>query len=463
MRYTRWWIPMLAALLVSACSSDPSAPPVVPDVQTIEIDGFTATLDPSDVLTVTDNLVTCDGFDAEPVTVTEIVGRAGEAQYLLYQPSEWNAELVLFAHGWLPPSREAGVFWFPVPIGFGGTYAATVPLDLVALRDFLVCHGFALGASSFERYGLAIEEGIRDTHLLNAVARWHFDAPPAATYVVGPSLGGGITVALAERFPHAYAGALSLCGITGGSLLAMEQLGHVRVLADVYLPELFDDPPFADPALTHEQHPAFQAKLVDQAIAERNALRTMATVLLPGSDRLDPNGIGLPLLPTDPAATTALRELRSLIESLSLPLAYYTMSIDDVRERSGGIPFDNQDVDYTGIGWDAAKNADLNEQVYRHDADPATQAYWTDYYQPTGDLSIPVVAVHTTHDPGVPVSHLWAYTEKVEAAGAADRLLTWQIERYGHCTFTPEEVQAAFLGLTAWAGNGALPRLPPTP
>ncbi len=463
MRYAGRWILMLAALLVSACSSDPSDPPVVPDVQTIEIDGFTATLDPRDVLTVTDNVVACDDFGAVPVTVTEIVGRAGDAQYVLYHPSDWNAELVLFAHGWIPPSRDPGVFWFPVPIGFSDTYDPTVPLDLVALRDFLVCHGFALGASSFERHGLAIEEGIRDTHLLNAVAAWHFEAPPSATYVVGPSLGGGITVALAERFPHAYAGVLSLCGITGGSLLAMEHLGHVRVLTDVFFPELFDDAPFTDPALTHLEHPAFQAKLVDQAFADRDALRAMASVLLPGSDALDPDGIGLPLLPTDPAGSTVLRELRSLIESLSLPLAYYTMSIDDVRERSGGVPFDNQAIGYAGLDWDDAENAALNDQVYRHDGDRATLGYWLDFYQPSGLLTIPALAMHTTHDPGVPVSHLWAYAALVEAAGATERLLTWEIARYGHCTFTPEEVQAAFLGLAAWAGSGALPTLPPAP
>ena len=464
MRQTRGWAALvLAALLVGACSSDPREPVVVPDVQTIEIDGFTARLDPSDVLTVTDNVVACDAFGAAPVSVTEIIGRAGDAQYLLYQPSDWTEELVLFAHGWLPPSREAGVFWFDVPIGVADTYDPAVPQDLVTLRDFLVCQGFALAASSFERYGLAIEEGIRDSHLLNAVARWHFGAAPRATYVIGPSMGAGITVALAERFPHAYDGILTLCGMTGGSLLAMDHLGHVRVLADLFFPDLFDDPPFADTALTHLQHPAFQARLVDEAFADRQALRAMGSILLPGSDALDPDGVGLPLLPTDPAGSTTFREIRSLIESLSLPLAYYTMSIDDVRERSGAVPFDNQDLAYAGFGWDAAENAALNESVFRYDGGAAARVYWTDYYQPTGELTIPAVAVHTTHDPGVPVSHLWAYVELVEAAGAVDWLHTWQIERFGHCTFTPEEVQAAFLGLRAWAGDGALPTLPPAP
>ena len=463
MRQVGSWALVLAALLISACSTDPTEPVPVPDEQTIEIDGFTARLDPSDVLTVPGNVAACDAFGTAPVSVTEIVGRAGDAQYLLYQPTDWNGELVLFAHGWSPPSWDAGEFWFPVPIGFGGVYDATVPAEFVELRDFLVCHGFALGASSFARYGLAIEEGIRDTHLLNEVARWHFDATPSASYLVGPSMGGAITIALAERFPHAYAGALPVCGMTGGSLLAIEHLGHVRVLTDVYFPDLFDDPPFSEDALTHEEHPAFQARLVERALADLGALWELASVLLPGSEALDPSATGLPLLPTDPAASNVYWRFHSLIESLSLPLAFYTMSIDDIRERSGGIPFDNQDVNYAGIGWNEAANAALNEQVHRHESDQATRPYWLHHYQPTGELVIPVIALHTTHDPGVSVAHLWAYAGMVEDAGATDLLLTWQIPRYGHCTFTPEEVQTAFLGLVAWADSGTAPTLPPLP
>jgi hypothetical protein len=132
------------------------------------------------------------------VRVTETAGRAGDADYLVYLPADWNGDLVLFGHGAFGPMRPAGRFWFPLPLGFGPERAQ---MPFVINRDVAVCHGFAWAASAMTGSGMTIAEGIRDTHLLLVVARRHLPAEPAATYVTGFGLpGGSVAVALAETY-----------------------------------------------------------------------------------------------------------------------------------------------------------------------------------------------------------------------------------------------------------------------
>jgi hypothetical protein len=68
----------------------------------------------------------------------------------------------------------------------------------------------------------------------------------------------------------------------------------------------------------------------------------------------------------------------------------------------------------------------------------------------SGALRIPMLTLATSRDPVVPGFHQISYRDVVTAAGASDFLVQREIERYGHLTFTPDELSQAFSDLVLW-------------
>jgi hypothetical protein len=67
----------------------------------------------------------------------------------------------------------------------------------------------------------------------------------------------------------------------------------------------------------------------------------------------------------------------------------------------------------------------------------------------SGQLSVPLVTLHTTGDPIVPFLHEALYADKVAAAGASGLLGQRAVTRYGHCAFQQDELLGAFGDLIA--------------
>ena len=65
-------------------------------------------------------------------------------------------------------------------------------------------------------------------------------------------------------------------------------------------------------------------------------------------------------------------------------------------------------------------------------------------YETDGDLSIPLVTIHTTADEVAPFAHELLYLPKVDTS-ARGLFLPVPIQRYGHCNFTATEIALAFL------------------
>jgi pimeloyl-ACP methyl ester carboxylesterase len=391
--------------------------------------------------------------------VTETSGRLGGSAYLIYQPADWNGDLVLWAHGIVHSFVPGGTFWFPLPLGFG---PEADQVYLAQLRNGAVCNGFAWAASSFERHGLAISEGMRDTHLLHAIAHHHLGAEPAATYVTGYSLGGLIAVALAERFPHRYAGALSTCGALAGADHAGAHVFHMRVLFEAFFPGMIESAPGEGPSLTPQALDAFTGEVQARVQADPAVLQRMASIRFPGSERIDPDGVGIPFLWENPLAPDPMAAIGSLVNSLLGPTSMYLLNLDDVRTRGGGMAFDNRHVAYAGFDWTAEEEADLNARVARLEPDPWAVRYWTFHYEPSGELEIPVVSIVNSRDPIVPIVHEWSYAQNVARTGSSEHYSTWVIPRYGHFA-TPEEYTTALLALAEWVETGVRPTWPTAP
>jgi hypothetical protein len=429
-------------------------------METIEFDGFVTTFDPNQEFSVLEGVLDCTRLGGPAaVRVTETAGRAGDADYLVYLPADWNGDLVLFGHGAFGPMRPAGRFWFPLPLGFGPERAQ---MPFVINRDVAVCHGFAWSASAMTGSGMTIAEGIRDTHLLLVVARRHLPAEPAATYVTGFGLpGGSVAVALAETYPHRYDGALASGAPLGGTALGGALVTHMRVLFDVFFPGLVEPTALDEHAMTPPQFMAFAGAFEARIQAEPDALLRMASIHHPGSEHWDPDGVGVPLLRANPFAPDPMSSLVSLAEGLGMALNNWFFCIDDWRQRTGGPSSGNLHVAYRSPDMTADELVDLNARVFRYAADPLALRQDTFYYHPSGDLKIPLVSLRPAYDPESSIIHEWAYAQAVARHGAEEMFSSYLPDRY--FMLTPQDMATAFRGLVEWVETGVRPTWPATP
>jgi hypothetical protein len=141
------------------------------------------------------------------------------------------------------------------------------------------------------------------------------------------------------------------------------------------------------------------------------------------------------------------------VEELPGILPFFHLIARELKQRSGGEPFDNSNRIYTGFGDDVA----LNRTVKRYRAEPAARDYVRDYFSPTGHITDPVLTIHTTVDELVLGDDVTAYETLVVRAGTSDRFVARFVEAKGHCNFTPPHVAGAFDALLEWVRNGKRP------
>lgn len=327
-------------------------------------------------------------------------GTINGARFYIEVPAAWNKGLVLYAHGYTvvgsPPSDPA---------------ASRVK----AFRDIFLSRGFAFAASEYSAQGWAVKEAIEDTEAL----RRYFvtkHGPPSETYITGHSMGGHITMAIIERYPDAYQGAMPLCGPLGPA-------------TDFLNTGVFD--------------------------------------MLVTFEALFPGTIGSPYEPTretgkkvmaavaaDPqrAARYAQHYSRT-VEQLPGALSLFHVIAGELKQRAGGEPFDNRNRIYAGFDDDAH----VNRVVKRYAASPSAREYVRLYATPTGRISDPMLTLHTTSDALVLGSDVTAYDVPAALAGTSDRFVARFVEANGHCNFTMAQTANAFEALLGWARDGKRP------
>jgi pimeloyl-ACP methyl ester carboxylesterase len=336
------------------------------------------------------------------------------ALYAIQVPEDWNGSLVLYAHGFIDAALPIAL---PVADGWE------------AFRDRLVADGYAVAYSSFSSNGFALEEGTRETALLDPIVRLRTGLHPRRTFVIGHSLGGLIALRLAEQLPWAYAGALPMCGLVGGSQAAVDYVANVRVLFDFFYPGVLpgtiaDIPPGVD-LPTQVIGPVVQAVTVNPTGA--GAIAQVSQAPLPYASG------------------------PQLVESLVRAIGFGYRGVEDLLGRTdGAFPFDNRTVMYTGA-LPASVLGAINGVVQRYDADPAGVSYLKQYYEPTGRLRVPVVTLHNALDPVAPMFHEQRLLAAATARGTTGLLRQRTVNAYGHCIFTTEEMAGAFGELADWA------------
>jgi pimeloyl-ACP methyl ester carboxylesterase len=327
-------------------------------------------------------------------------GEIGGSPFRIQIPPRWNRNLVMFLHGYLP----RGTAWSPL----SRRYAAV----------FLE-RGFALAEPGYSRQGWSMEEGLRDTEALRRHFAKRYGRPDTA-FVTGFSLGGALALATIESYPVGYAGAMPMCGpLTPALVFCRDQMFDMLVTFEALFGRHL--PPGRRPVADVNELPR---DLVEQALASDSSL----------------------------AERFALHwDVRR--EDLADDIAFYHLAHRELVERAGGQPVDNRNTVYSGFG----PVRGLNDSVPRYAAQPRALAYLVRHYTPSGKVRVPVLALHTTYDPGVPPRFANAYGVTATAAGNERWFVQQRVEADGHCNVRPALVGQALDELRTWAATSQRP------
>lgn len=341
------------------------------------------------------------------------------ATYRICMPATWNGKLLVYAHGYVAPNRPLGIPEDQLGVAGSPTVAE--------LANGL---GYGFVTSGYSTNGLAIQQGIAD--LVDAVAIFAAEeGTPSQVLLAGVSEGGAITALAIERHPDVFDGGLAMCGPYGNFRDQINYFGDFRVLFDYLFPALIPPTPIDVPPTLLENWESTYYTATVQPVISATAQITAVNQLLAIS--------GAPFDDADPTTK---------IETVERLLWYNVFATNDANSKLGGQPFDNRTRNYSGSFDDVL----LNQAVERYDADPEALAALV-AYETTGRLTRPLITLHTSGDPVVPLWHSVGYSTKIAAAGRSALHEAIVLDANGHCQFTSAAVLSAFGRLTTLADN----------
>jgi len=336
------------------------------------------------------------------------VGELNHVPYRIDLPNHWNHRLIVMHHGYSIAHPK---------------FDASAPASHT-MMEFLQ-RGYAVIQSAYAETGWALDSGFRDTEELRAYFEQKFGRP-TERYVTGGSMGGALTMETIERNPEPYTAGLNLCGAVGSTMTHLGRRFAQRAAFDYYFPDL-----------------------------------------LPPLDRIPASFSGTPELTTqmekaldnNPGAASALRNLTTLPTNAEVVrmMIFYTVFVGDLESKAGGIPVDNRNTVYGGTSPNIDTDYALNDGVKRYVADATAMKYILRFYEPTGKVTRPVLALHTVYDANVPVSQLTAYHQLIDRAGYGQNYIQEYVHRRGHCMMTSQQIGKAFDELVEWAHGGKRP------
>ncbi|TMD16406.1 MAG: alpha/beta hydrolase [Chloroflexi bacterium] len=369
-------------------------------------------------------------------TPRTLTGAIGAASYEIDVPAGWNGTLFLYSHGYVAPG------------GANGAQAA--PVDFA--RTWLLDHHYAAAGSSYSSTGWALEDAFRDQMALLDYFGSHVDKPKRVI-AWGASLGGIITAGLVQLHPDRFAAAMPLCGVLSGGIATWN--------AELDSAYAFKTLLAAGSALqlTHitdaEANRQLAAQLFNSAASTllgRARLGLVAALIdLPGW--FDPRQ-------PEPAADDYAGQLAAQQQWESR--VGFNFAFDyrqELERRAGGNPSWNAGVNYNALlaespdraevialyaqaGLDLQKDLRTLNAGATIKADRGAAAYLDRYISFDGNLSVPMLSMHTTGDGLVIPPNESAYAEVVATAAKGDMLRQLFVHRAGHCTFTPGETIA---------------------
>ena len=366
-------------------------------------------------------------------------GVLGGAAYRVEVPKTgWNGKLVMWAHGY----RGTG---------------PNLTVDTPIMRRYLLDNGYAWAASSYSKNYYDVRVGVEDTNALAlnfvqiAAAKGRTLATPSKIFITGVSMGGHITAAAIEAEAQLYAtnkvryaGAVPMCGVLGDTEL-FNYFGGYQVAAQQLAGFPITSFPTTDfAALAPAIQSALWSTFPTQTNAQGDKLKNVV-MNLSGGDRpfykegwanAGNQGNIFASLGGDGTINGILTQ--NVLDTTQL---FYKVDATSASNTALDTSFNNS-------AFKIRPTADANR--LRRDG-----LRWI----PTspGDISIPVVSIHTLGDLFVPFKMEQVYFDRTKAKGTDRFLVQRAIRDVGHCAFTAAEATTAFDDMVKWEAGGPKP------
>ena len=375
------------------------------------------------------------------------------ATYVMDVPAKWNGVLLLYSHGYTAPGGSNPAY----DVGDGYT------------GNFLLNNGYALAGSSYSTTGWAVHEALPD-QVATLDLFQSLVGTPIQTIAWGHSMGGIITAGLVQQYPDRFAAALPMCGVVAGGVgFFNEMLDAAFTFNTLVAGGSLQVVNIADPLQDYQNAEGWLGYA--QGSEQGQARIALVAAMADEPGWFDP-GTAEPA-PSD-YATREVNQFNWLAYDL-FPFAFYYRA--ELEGRAGGNPSWNTRVNYAAQLQRSADNAEVQalykaaglslsadlatlKKAGRIASNPGAEDYLIQNIIFNGQLSVPVLAMHTTGDGLVPVEDEQAYMATARKAGNKSLVRDLFVHRAGHCTFTPAETVTAMQTLTTrlsagkWKGLG---------
>ncbi len=337
-------------------------------------------------------------------------GTISGARYRIIFPENWQKKLVMYAHGY----------------EFMGAPAQSKNPDWAKRMAVFLERGFAVAASDYQYQGFALPQGVDDTEALRTYFVKTYGKPDS-TFMVGHSMGGGISIAVIENFGQAYDGALPMCPLSSRPYLQCRKEFDMYATFNGLFPNVV-----ASLQTIFDLSKPYQAqdarKMGDRAAEIKKAVFGKDSMLAVAfAKRFD-------LKPDD----------------LPFSLFFNENVLRDLAQKTGGNPFDNTNTLYSGFPDDLLVNKTAERLAATSDPEKIFGKY-----DRTGMISKPVLALHTIYDQLIPPTYGIVNFENMVHKQGKDHFFSVNYTNgQGHCNFTPQQTARAFDALRQWVKTG---------
>ncbi|CAH0994395.1 hypothetical protein EMA8858_00504 [Emticicia aquatica] len=338
-------------------------------------------------------------------------GAINGANYRILFPENWKGKLIMYAHGY--------EFMGSKPL------QSQNPEFIKRMSPFLD-RGFAVAASDYAYQGFALPQGVDDTEALRQYFVNKYGKPDS-TFMVGHSMGGGISLATLENFGTNYHGALPLCPLASRPYL------QCRKEFDIYatfnglftgiVPSLKDIFDLSKPFQAQNARTMLsRAREIKKAVYAKDSILAIAF-----AKRFDLK-----------------------VDDLPFSLFFNENVLRDIAQKAHGNPFDNTNTLYAGF----PDNLLVNQKAERLAATVNPDVIFKKYDR-TGNIDKPTVVMHTIYDQLIPANYAIVNFENMVHQQGKDQFYTVKYTNgQGHCNFTNQQTAKAFDELRTWVKTG---------
>lgn len=338
-------------------------------------------------------------------------GSINRASYKILFPENWKGKLVMYAHGY--------------------DFVGSKPLqsqnpDFPKRMMPFLQRGFAVAASDYAFQGLALVQGVDDTEALRQYFVKKYGQPDS-TFMVGHSMGGGITLATLENYGQNYNAGFPMCPLAGRIYL------QTRKEFDMFATfnGLF-------PGIATSLNDIFDLSKPKETVSMQAAFSKVATMkkAIYAKDSL--------------LAVEFAKHFDMKPDDLPVALIFGEGVLRDIAKKSGGNPYDNTNTIYGRF----PNNLLVNQKAERLAA-TVSQNTLFDKYDKTGIIDKPALVLHTIYDQLIPADlAIVSYENLIQKQGKQQYFSVKYTNGQGHCNFTNEQTGKTFDELRNWTKTG---------